>query len=46
MENIAKIYIRSKDAIDVFGLNEISPQHAYLVAEFDSKQYIFKNVIK
>lgn len=42
MENTAKIYIRSKDVVDLFGSNEISPQHAYLVAEYNSKQYILR----
>ncbi|MFZ9469669.1 MAG: hypothetical protein ACO26G_01275 [Rickettsiales bacterium] len=37
-----KIYLRTKDVIDVYGSENLDPQHSYLIAEFDNKQYILR----
>lgn len=37
-----KIYLRTKDVIDVYGSENLDPQHSYLVAEFNNKQYILR----
>ncbi|MFM8185382.1 MAG: hypothetical protein ACKN9I_00440, partial [Alphaproteobacteria bacterium] len=37
-----RIYLRTKDVIDIYGSQKLDPQHSYLVAEFDNKQYILR----
>ena len=42
MSQNARIYLRTKDVIDVPNSEALDPQHAYLVADFGGKQYILR----
>ena len=42
MSQNAKIYLRTKDVIDVSNSEVLDPQHSYLVADFGGKQYILR----
>ena len=42
MSQNAKIYLRTKDVIDITDSEELDPQHSYLVADFGGKQYILR----
>lgn len=42
MSNNAKIYLRTKDVIDIPDSEGFDPQHSYLVADFGGKQYILR----
>lgn len=42
MSQNAKIYLRTKDVIDITNSDQLDPQHSYLVADFGGKQYILR----
>ncbi len=42
MSQNAKIYLRTKDVIDIPDSEVLDPQHSYLVADFGGKQYILR----
>ena len=42
MSQNARIYLRTKDVIDIIDSEQLDPQHSYLVADFAGKQYILR----